>query len=77
MPRTYTYGPFNSRRLGLSLGINILSNHKICTFNCVYCEIGATEQLVSPKFRIKNPPTLNFRKELLSISNVPVIFAAI
>lgn len=65
--REYTYGPFNSRRLGLSLGINILSNHKICTYNCVYCEIGSTEQLVSPKFRIKNPPTPNFRKELLSI----------
>ena len=70
MPRTYTYGPFNSRRLGLSLGINILSNHKICTFNCVYCEIGVTEQLVSPTYRIKNPPTPNFRKELLSISKL-------
>jgi len=69
MPRIYTYGPFNSRRLGLSLGINILSNQKICTYNCVYCEIGLTskENLVSPKFRVKIPPTHNFRKELASI----------
>ncbi len=67
--RQYTYGPFRSRRLGLSLGINILYNYKICTFNCVYCEIGLTSQknLVSPEYRVKIPPTPNFRKELVSI----------
>ena len=67
--REYTYGPFQSRRLGLSLGVNILSNYKLCTFNCVYCEIGLTnkENFVSPEFRIKLPPSLNFRKELISI----------
>ena len=72
--RVYTYGPFQSRRLGLSLGINILSTHKICTYNCIYCEIGLTkkENLVSPEYRIKLPPTLKFRKELYSIlSYVP------
>ena len=69
MPRRYTYGPFQSRRLGLSLGINVLPNYKLCTFNCVYCEIGltATEFLVSPEYRIQLKPTLNFRKELTSI----------
>ena len=67
MPREYTYGPFQSRRLGLSLGVNILPRYKLCTFNCVYCEIGSTDQLVSPKFRIKAPPSLNFRKELKGI----------
>ena len=69
MPREYTYGPFQSRRLGLSLGVNVLSNYKLCTFNCVYCEIGLTSQenFVSPEYRIKLPPTPNFRKELLSI----------
>jgi len=35
------YGPINSRRLGSSLGINILpSGKKLCTFNCVYCQYG-------------------------------------
>ena len=65
--REYTYGPFQSRRLGLSLGVNILPRYKLCTFNCVYCEIGSTDQLVSPKFRIRAPPSPNFRKELKEI----------
>lgn len=35
------YGPVNSRRLGRSLGINILpAGMKYCTFNCVYCQYG-------------------------------------
>lgn len=69
MPREYTYGPFQSRRLGLSLGINVLANFKLCTYNCVYCEIGLTKKdnLVSPNYRIKLSPSLNFRKELKSI----------
>jgi wyosine [tRNA(Phe)-imidazoG37] synthetase (radical SAM superfamily) len=67
MPREYTYGPFNSRRLGLSLGVDILPNYKLCTYNCVYCEIGPTYQVVSPEDRIKAPPSLNFRKELKDI----------
>ncbi|HDZ17685.1 MAG TPA: hypothetical protein ENH75_05310 [archaeon] len=67
--RTYTYGPFQSRRLGLSLGINVLSAHKLCTYNCVYCEIGLTkkENLFSSEFRIRIPPTHKYRKELKSI----------
>jgi len=71
MPREYTYGPFQSRRLGLSLGVNVLANYKLCTYNCVYCEIGLTkkENLVSPNYRIKLPPSPNFRKELISILN--------
>ncbi len=37
------FGPVNSRRLGISLGINLLPNNlKICTFNCIYCECGWT-----------------------------------
>jgi wyosine [tRNA(Phe)-imidazoG37] synthetase (radical SAM superfamily) len=35
------FGPVKSRRLGVSLGINLLpGNVKICNFNCVYCECG-------------------------------------
>ncbi len=34
-------GPIHSRRLGASLGINLLPEHgKICTFDCIYCECG-------------------------------------
>jgi len=65
--REYTYGPFQSRRLGLSLGVDILPKFKLCTYNCVYCEIGSTDKLVSPEYRIKAPPSMNFRKELKDI----------
>lgn len=35
------FGPVNSRRLGVSLGINLLPvESKFCTFNCIYCECG-------------------------------------
>lgn len=35
------FGPVKSRRLGLSLGINLLpDNSKFCNYNCVYCECG-------------------------------------
>lgn len=35
------FGPVKSRRLGVSLGINLLPvNRKICNFDCIYCECG-------------------------------------
>jgi wyosine [tRNA(Phe)-imidazoG37] synthetase (radical SAM superfamily) len=35
------FGPIHSRRLGVSLGINLLpSDGKFCSFDCVYCECG-------------------------------------
>lgn len=35
------YGPVHSRRLGLSLGVNLLpTESKLCTFDCIYCECG-------------------------------------
>ncbi|MCK9164105.1 MAG: radical SAM protein, partial [Bacteroidales bacterium] len=38
------FGPIKSRRLGNSLGINLLPTHKkLCNFNCVYCECGWNE----------------------------------
>jgi len=39
----YLFGPVPSRRLGISLGIDILPP-KTCTFDCVYCEVGKTTQ---------------------------------
>jgi wyosine [tRNA(Phe)-imidazoG37] synthetase (radical SAM superfamily) len=37
------FGPVKSRRLGISLGINLLpATRKICNFNCIYCECGWT-----------------------------------
>ena len=35
------FGPVHSRRLGVSLGINLLpADGKVCTFDCLYCECG-------------------------------------
>ena len=52
------FGPINSRRLGVSLGINLLpKDGKVCSFNCLYCECGlnedrrpASKQLPSRKY---------------------------
>ena len=38
---SHVYGPVPSRRLGLSLGVDIVP-FKICTFNCIYCQLGET-----------------------------------
>jgi wyosine [tRNA(Phe)-imidazoG37] synthetase (radical SAM superfamily) len=44
------YGPIHSRRLGVSLGMEIMPlEHKLCTFNCVYCECGWNETVQHPK----------------------------
>jgi wyosine [tRNA(Phe)-imidazoG37] synthetase (radical SAM superfamily) len=45
------FGPVKSRRLGISLGINLLpADGKVCTFDCIYCECGlnATRRAKSP-----------------------------
>ena len=35
------FGPVHSRRLGVSLGINLMpADGKVCTFDCIYCECG-------------------------------------
>lgn len=40
----YIYGPVSSWRLGRSLGIDLLSQKdKICSFNCIYCQLGKTK----------------------------------
>lgn len=45
------FGPIHSRRLGLSLGVNLLPlENKRCTFNCIYCECGWTEKGCSARF---------------------------
>ena len=41
------FGPIKSRRLGNSLGINLLPlNNKFCSFNCIYCECGWTNTFI-------------------------------
>ena len=40
----YLFGPVPSRRLGMSLGVDLVP-HKVCSLDCVYCECGHTTKL--------------------------------
>ncbi|MFO7935949.1 MAG: radical SAM protein [Bacteroidales bacterium] len=40
----YLFGPVPSRRLGMSLGVDLVP-HKVCSLDCVYCECGPTTRL--------------------------------
>lgn len=70
------FGPVVSRRLGISLGINLLPNDsKLCSFDCIYCECGW-----NPKKRHKKVvlPTRNevsalLRVELLKMNDESII----
>jgi len=55
------YGPINSRRLGKSLGINLMpTKYKLCSFNCVYCHYGLTDELtMNLEDYIKDLPEYN------------------
>jgi len=47
------FGPVKSRRLGVSLGINLLPvKRKICNFNCIYCECGWTGNIANLKGKL-------------------------
>ncbi len=51
------YGPVPSRRLGQSLGINNIPP-KICTYSCVYCQLGRTIELQSERRRFYDPEVI-------------------
>lgn len=48
------FGPVRSRRLGLSLGVNLLpTDSKLCNFNCIYCECGWGVRGIKPRFNAR------------------------
>ena len=60
LQRNIIYGPIQSRRLGTSLGINILpASQKTCTFNCLYCHYGWSEPVQPEQARNLPFPSLN------------------
>jgi wyosine [tRNA(Phe)-imidazoG37] synthetase (radical SAM superfamily) len=64
------FGPVKSRRLGISLGINLLpSDAKICTFNCIYCECGWTKEksLVDKKLPERELVRTKLEEKLLAM----------
>ena len=44
----HLFGPVPSRRLGMSLGVDLIP-HKVCSFNCIYCECGKTTDLTTDR----------------------------
>jgi wyosine [tRNA(Phe)-imidazoG37] synthetase (radical SAM superfamily) len=50
----YLFGPVLSRRLGLSMGVDLLSS-KACNLDCVYCELGGTHCLTQCRSRFVPP----------------------
>ena len=53
------YGPIRSRRLGISLGVNLLPLHsKLCNFDCIYCECGWNDDNRADK------PRFNSREDI-------------
>lgn len=70
----YTFGPINSRRFGLSLGIDLSPDSKSCNFDCLYCELEAAK----PIDKITNPPKVediirDVQSALLKEPNIEVI----
>ena len=54
MSRMIAFGPVPSRRLGHSLGINNIPP-KICTYSCVYCQLGRTKKMQAERHMFYNP----------------------
>ncbi len=44
----HLFGPVPSRRLGMSLGIDLVPK-KVCSLNCIYCEVGKTTKLTTAR----------------------------
>lgn len=71
MSYRYLFGPVPSRRLGRSLGVDLVP-HKTCSLNCIYCECGRTTELTSQ--RKEYVPTDQVMSELADfLSQTPAL----
>ena len=58
------FGPVRSRRLGISLGVNLLPvDSKVCSFDCIYCECGWTPRKREKKAVLPTRPEVKQRME--------------
>lgn len=60
----HVFGPVPSRRLGVSLGVDMVEP-KSCNMNCVFCECGATKELTLKRRRFKDPEEV--KKEIKKV----------
>ncbi len=67
---TIAYGPIHSRRLGTSLGMELMPlTHKLCTFNCVYCECGWNSPVDHPQLPTREEVKAALEAKLVSLSS--------
>jgi wyosine [tRNA(Phe)-imidazoG37] synthetase (radical SAM superfamily) len=65
LQRSYVFGPVPSRRLGRSLGVDLLP-FKTCSYNCVYCQLGrTTDQTLERKEYVPSDAVLEEIRETL------------
>ena len=64
------FGPVQSRRLGLSLGVNLLPlNNKLCSFECIYCECGWSLKGVRSQFNRKKDVITALKDKLTEMAS--------
>jgi wyosine [tRNA(Phe)-imidazoG37] synthetase (radical SAM superfamily) len=67
----YVFGPVPSRRLGMSLGIDLIP-FKTCSYDCIYCELGKTiHKTTARKEYISGSLILKQLEEYLSVLDSP------
>lgn len=67
---TIVYGPIRSRRLGVSLGINLMpTTAKLCTFDCVYCECGWNQAVSHPTLPTREEVREALARQLTSMND--------
>ena len=63
------YGPIRSRRLGVSLGMNLMpTTAKLCTFDCVYCECGWNQPVSHPSIPTRQEVREALASRLVALS---------
>ena len=72
--KSILYGPVSSWRLGRSLGVDIVSTRsKVCSFDCIYCQLGNT---LHPVTRRKEfVPLADLAQELPAVNDVSIDYA--
>ena len=66
------YGPIRSRRLGVSLGVNLMpTTDKLCTFDCVYCECGWNQPVSHPQLPTREQVRAALESQLSTIDVQP------
>ena len=67
---SFVYGPIRSRRLGVSLGINLMpTTAKLCTFDCVYCECGWNQAVSHPTLPTREEVREALARQLTSMND--------